>query len=67
VQLLTDILEREKDFHVQTLIAERPIGTFDESILDRLAGPDKVQLNTLTIGPRIHDAAGKFTPIVHRD
>jgi len=43
-QFLTHILEREEDFHVQTLIAEPPIKTFDESVLDWLARSNKVEL-----------------------
>src|SRR6185503_16266804 len=66
-QLLPHILEREEHFHIQTLITETPIETLDEAILDGLAGPNKVQLNTVAVGPGIHDATSKFAPVVHGD
>src|SRR5512142_1273241 len=66
-QLLPHILEREEDFHVQTLISEAPIEAFDEAVLDRLTWPNKIQLHPMAIGPGIHDATGKFAAVVDGD
>ena len=44
-QFLTYILQREEDFHVQTLIAEPPIEALDEAVLNRLARSNKIQQN----------------------
>jgi len=62
-QFLPHILERDEDGDVQTLIAEPPIETFDEPILDRLAGPNDVQLNPMAIRPGIHGATGNSPPL----
>ena len=66
-QLLAHILERKEHLDVQALIPEPSVETLDEAILDGLAGPNKVQLNPVAVGPGVHDATGKFTPVVHGD
>ena len=58
--LLPHILACEEDGDVQTLIAEPPIETFDEAVLDRLPRSNKVQVNAVTVGPGIHDPAGEL-------
>ena len=53
--------------HRSALVAEAPIETLDESILDRLSWSNKVELNAVAIGPGIHDTTGKFAAVVHGD
>jgi len=64
-ELLAHILEGDEHFHIQALITEPPIETFDETILDGLARPNKIQLNTVAVGPGIHNTTGEFAPIIH--
>lgn len=66
-QLLPHIIQREEDFHVQTLIAEASVEAFNETIFDRLTRSNKIQQNAMTIGPGIHDTTGKFAAVVDRD
>jgi hypothetical protein len=53
-QLLPHILEREEDFHIQTLIPQATIETLDEAVLDGFARSNKVQLNAVVVGPGVH-------------
>ena len=62
--MVTNFIWREEEVHVQTLIAEPPVEAFDEALLDRLTGPNEVQLNPVAIGPCIHGATGKFAAVV---
>lgn len=48
-QLLPHILQCEEHLHIQTLVSEPSIETLNEAILNRLAGPNEVQLNPVTV------------------
>ncbi len=59
-ELVAHIAEGEEDLHVQTLVAQSTVERFDIAILDRLAGADESELNTVLIGPGFHRPTVKF-------
>src|SRR5262245_30308792 len=61
------MLERHKLGDVQALVAQSPVERFDQSILDRLAGPDKVELNAVAPRPLVQEPRGELAAVVDSD
>jgi hypothetical protein len=64
-ELVPRILQRREPLHIQTLVSQTAIETLDESVLHRMAWPNKAQLHVIGNGPSLQRTTGKFTAIVH--
>src|SRR5690349_6543796 len=61
------LVNRHEQPLVQALVAELAVKAFDESILDRFAGPNKLKLDTKSMCPVVNDMAAELGSIVGND
>ena len=66
-QFLSRIFEREEETHIQAFIPQPTIKALDISVLYWLAWPNEVQIDSMTIRPRIHGATGEFAAVIYGD
>jgi hypothetical protein len=66
-QLLPRIIQRNKPFHVQTLVSQSPVETFDEPVLHRTARPNEAQLNVVAHHLSFQGPTAELTALVHRN
>src|SRR5450432_3353803 len=59
--------DRFEAVHVETLVSETAVETFNKRVLHRLSRPDEVQLDAPTIGPFIKRLRGEFGAVIDRD
>jgi len=66
-QRLPRIIQRNTPFHVQTLVSQSPVETFDEFVLHRTARPNETQLHVVAHHPSFQGPTAELTAIVHRN
>ena len=56
-----------KAVHVEALVSEAAVETFDKCVLHGLAGPNEVQRNAATVGPFVERLRREFSAVIDRD
>ena len=61
------VVEIDKPFFVQALVAELAVEALDETVFHGLAGANEVEVHAVTVRPGIKLAAGEFWTVVGRE
>ena len=59
--------DRQEAVHVETLVSQPPVETFDKRVLHGLAGPDEVQFDAPSVGPLVEGLGREFGAVIDRD
>ena len=61
------MFQADKPIRIQALVTQPADEALGERVLDRLSGPDEIELNPLTISSLVQGATGKLRPVIDRD
>ena len=65
--LTLGLLERLEPVGIQAFSPEAGVEALDKCVLDGLSGPNKIQPDTILIGPLIEGLRGKLGPVVQSE